>query len=206
MSPSQERRVENITAGVVLSSMFAFWAYGARAEETPPTPEQVTVRTLPRPAPEVTVSTRATVAEFEEIFGCDVQHDMRPDTTGQRWASPKERACAEQIAFVIGKNSYGWGRRQQRALVTLWTHESAWSANADNAHSSAYGIPQAMTSEMLHGPELEQEFGDGKFSYYKNPVSQIQWGLQYIHGKYGAPSAANNFWQSQCGSTYGCWY
>ena len=205
MGSPQERWVEATTAGVILSSFLALGISGAQGDETTPAPEQIAAP-MPRPAPLVTVQSRANVKEFEQLFGCNIQDDMHPDSTGKRWASAQEKACAQHIASVIGKNSYGWGARQQHALVTLWTHESAWSANADNAHSSAYGIPQAMTSQQLHGPELAQEFGDGAFSYYKNPVSQIQWGLEYIHKQYGSPVAANNFWYSQCGSKYGCWY
>jgi len=205
MASSQERWVETTTAGVILSSFLALGMSGAHSEEAALGPQQITTH-APSPTPHITVESRASTDEFEQVFGCDIQNDMRPDSTGQHWASAREKSCAQHIAAVIGKNSYGWDHRQQQALVTLWTHESAWSANADNAHSSAYGIPQAMTSQQLHGPELTKEFGNGAFSYYKNPVSQIQWGLQYIHKRYGTPVAANNFWHDQCGSKYGCWY
>ena len=197
--------METTTAGVLLSGMFMFSIGGAHGEETVQPPQPV-VAPQPQPKPIITVNSRASVHDYEATFGCDIQDNLRPDTTHRHWATLAEQACAQQIAFEIGENSYGWGLDQQRALTTLWTHESAWSANADNAHSSAYGIPQAMTSRQLHGPELARKFGNGAYSYYKNPVSQIQWGLEYIHRQYGTPVAANKFWHSQCGSAYGCWY
>lgn len=95
-------------------------------------------------------------------------------------------SVAENIA--LGKSmaaGRGWTGAQWNALRQLWMRESGWRTNADNPTSSAYGIPQALTA--LHNL-------DGT-SYMTDPRRQIAWGLNYIKGRYGNPTAAWNFWQ-----------
>lgn len=89
---------------------------------------------------------------------------------------------------------YGWSGAQWAALKTLWMHESGWRTNADNPTSSAYGIPQALTSLHHLGA-----------NYMNNPDVQIRWGLNYIKGRYGSPSAAWNFWQKNHWYDVGEW-
>jgi endonuclease/exonuclease/phosphatase family metal-dependent hydrolase len=91
--------------------------------------------------------------------------------------------------------SMGWSGQQWNALQTLWQHESGWRTNADNPTSSAYGIPQALTS-------LHHLAGT---SYMTDPKSQIQWGLNYIKGRYGSPANAWNFWQKNHWYDVGEW-
>jgi hypothetical protein len=150
---------------------------------------------------DITVNTPLTIRQANRIFHCRLQQDYHPATPAhnERWAKPDQKQCAQYIASVLGHNSYGWVKSDQRALRQLWTHESQWSANADNPTSSAYGIPQALTSKTSqygHGKELSRQFGDGKFSYFKNPFSQLRWGLAYIRDNYGNPRAAWRFWQN----------
>lgn len=71
---------------------------------------------------------------------------------------------------------YGWGANQMGPLIALWNQESGWNPNAVNPSSGAYGIPQALG----HG----HPFNLGDY------VAQINWGLQYIAGRYGSPAAA----------------
>lgn len=204
--PINESKVSALVIGGIMAAGLVLTQNGSSSEAIPPTEIVHIQQAGPSSTSVITTESRASINEYEKIFGCEIQSDMRPDTTHQRWANKKERQCAQYIAGIIGKNSYGWGAKQQKALIELWTHESNWSANADNPISSAYGIPQAMTSNKLHGPELQQTFGDGAYSFYANPVSQIQWGLDYIHRRYGNPVTANAFWRNQCGSRLGCWY
>ena len=63
--------------------------------------------------------------------------------------------------------------------------ESDWDPRADNPTSSAYGIPQALT-----------ETHDLPADYMTNPVTQIEWGLDYIRSSYGTPCAAWEFKQA----------
>ena len=56
-------------------------------------------------------------------------------------------------------------------LIKLWNQESGWSAYAVNPSSGAYGIPQSLG----HGHPYN--LGDYK--------AQIEWGINYIAGRYG---------------------
>jgi uncharacterized protein YabE (DUF348 family) len=75
----------------------------------------------------------------------------------------------------------GWGAEQFSCLDKLWTKESGWRVNAQNASSGAYGIPQA-----LPGSKMATAGADWR----TNPTTQITWGLGYIAGRYGTPCDA----------------
>ncbi|WP_245852457.1 ubiquitin-like domain-containing protein [Isoptericola jiangsuensis] len=77
----------------------------------------------------------------------------------------------------------GWGDGEFVCLDKLWTKESNWRWNAENASSGAYGIPQA-----LPGSKMASAGSD----WQTNPATQIAWGLDYIAGRYGTPCAAWN--------------
>lgn len=83
---------------------------------------------------------------------------------------------AEQLYALSQFPGYGWNSGQLPPLVSLWDKESGWNANAVNPDSGAYGIPQAL------GKGHPYNLGDWR--------SQINWGLQYIAGRYGDPSNA----------------
>jgi len=76
-------------------------------------------------------------------------------------------------------SQFGWGQEELNSLIELWNRESNWNPQADNPTSSAAGIAQKMTS--IHG--AIEPTGEG----------QINWGLQYIMGRYGSPSRALQF-------------
>jgi len=82
-------------------------------------------------------------------------------------------------AGAVGR--YGWGSAQFQCLVLLWTRESSWRADAYNASSGAYGIPQS-----LPGSKMAAAGADWR----TNAATQIEWGLSYIAGRYGAPCGA----------------
>lgn len=85
-------------------------------------------------------------------------------------------------AIAYGKMSaFGWGREQYSCLVKLWDRESNWRVNAYNASSGAYGIPQALPGNKMAtaGPD-----------WLTNPETQINWGINYIKGRYGSPCSA----------------
>lgn len=95
-------------------------------------------------------------------------------------------------AYALSRFSqFGWNERELSALTELWNKESGspkagsskitWNPNAANPTSSARGIAQKMTS--IHGPIEPTAEG------------QIDWGLQYISGRYGSPSRALAFHQ-----------
>lgn len=76
---------------------------------------------------------------------------------------------------------YGWGAGEYDCLVRLWTRESSWRADAYNASSGAYGIPQS-----LPGSKMAAAGADWR----TNAATQIEWGLSYISNRYGAPCGA----------------
>lgn len=75
----------------------------------------------------------------------------------------------------------GWGDAQFACLDRLWTKESNWRWNAQNASSGAYGIPQS-----LPGSKMASAGADWR----TNPATQITWGLGYISNRYGTPCGA----------------
>jgi hypothetical protein len=79
--------------------------------------------------------------------------------------------------------SYGWGSDQFSCLVSLWTQESGWRANALNASSGAYGIPQSLPADKMSVAGAD---------WRTNAATQINWGLAYIKSAYGSPCGAWN--------------
>ena len=78
-------------------------------------------------------------------------------------------------------NTYGWSEYDFECLVKLWDKESGWDPNSHNSSSGAHGIPQSLPAS-----KMASEGAD----YYTNGYPQIRWGLKYIKGRYGSPSAA----------------
>lgn len=83
---------------------------------------------------------------------------------------------------------YGWDDSQWGCLEQLWVGESDWDWNATNSSSGAYGIPQSLPADKMasHGSDWKT-----------NPITQIDWGLNYIKLSYGSPCGALNFWNNQ---------
>ena len=75
----------------------------------------------------------------------------------------------------------GWTGSEWTCLESLWTKESGWDASATNPSSGAYGIPQS-----LPGSKMATAGSD----WQSNPATQIEWGLDYISGRYGTPCGA----------------
>ena len=82
----------------------------------------------------------------------------------------------------------GWSESELACLDSLLTRESGWRTNAANSSSGAYGIPQA-----LPGSKMASAGAD----WQTNPRTQIQWGLDYIAGRYGTPCQAWAFFQDR---------
>jgi len=99
---------------------------------------------------------------------------------------PPNPASAQGIAYNL-LASFGFSTSQFGCLNNIWTRESGWRYNAENA-SGAYGIPQA-----LPGSKMATYGSD----WQTNPATQIKWGLNYIKSRYGSPCQAWAVWQSQ---------
>lgn len=115
-----------------------------------------------------------------------------PGSTGG--GSPAEnQALGRRMMLSAGQPSGQWP-----ALQELWTRESGWEETAQNPTSTAYGIPQNIS------PETYPTAGQPGHSGGEAAAAQIGWGLDYIQGRYGSPSAALAFhdahnWYSEGG-------
>ena len=78
---------------------------------------------------------------------------------------------------------FGWSEEDFNALVQLWNRESGWNPASSNSRSGAYGIPQALPGSKM------ASFGEDWATNYQ---VQINWGLNYISGRYGNPTNAWN--------------
>jgi hypothetical protein len=118
----------------------------------------------------------------------------RGDET-QRADEPKPQSAKKEKKEVeytdpraIGRAllpEFGFSADQFACLDALYVSESDWRVDADNPTSSAYGIPQALTS--MH--ELPR-------GYMTDAEVQIRWGLGYIQDSYGSPCSAWEFKQA----------
>ncbi|CAB4218626.1 hypothetical protein UFOVP1608_41 [uncultured Caudovirales phage] len=71
----------------------------------------------------------------------------------------------------------GWSGKEWKCLDDLIDNESRWNFEADNPHSSAFGLFQ-----ILKTPE-------------DTPIEvQVARGFRYIDARYGSPCKAWNFW------------
>jgi hypothetical protein len=100
-------------------------------------------------------------------------------------APPPNPGTAQSTAYNM-MSSFGFDPKSQfPCLDNIWTRESGWNYQAENA-SGAFGIPQA-----LPGSKMASAGAD----WQTNPATQIKWGLGYIKSIYGTPCNAWAFWQ-----------
>lgn len=92
-------------------------------------------------------------------------------------ASGDPKTYAKSVVGSMWSNSSG----EFACLDKLWTKESSWDYRATNPSSGAYGIPQS-----LPGSKMAAAGAD----WQTNPNTQINWGLNYIQGRYGSPCSA----------------
>jgi hypothetical protein len=144
------------------------------------------------------VSDPLTDAELEDRADATVSRsDSREDAV-----AAKEAALAQDQGLAVTRTEdlsesdprdvarallpeFGFSSDQFSCLDALYVSESNWRIEADNPISSAYGIPQALTS--MH---------DLPADYYTSAEAQIRWGLGYIQDAYGSPCSAWSFKQS----------
>jgi len=102
-------------------------------------------------------------------------------------APPPDPGTAQATAFQM-LPSFGFTPQstEYSCLNNIWTRESGWRWNAENA-SGAYGIPQALPGDKMASAGAD---------WQTNPTTQIKWGLGYIKERYGTPCNAWSFWQA----------
>ncbi len=103
-----------------------------------------------------------------------------PPVTPPSGGAVNDPAGAQAYASA-SLGSFGWGQDQFSCLVSLWTRESNWLTTATNPSSGAYGIPQSLPAGKM---------ADAGADWLTNYRTQVNWGLNYIKGRYGSPCAA----------------
>ena len=107
-------------------------------------------------------------------------YEQRVQELGYEPSVTEPREIARQIML----NKYSWDDAQFTCYDNIIMRESKWIVSADNPHSSAFGIPQALPGSKM------SSFGA---DWRTNPVTQIRWGLDYVHDRYGTPCQAWSF-------------
>lgn len=111
------------------------------------------------------------------------RREKEQSTTTAQSSSSGSYSLSDYQAYAkdLVINTYGWSEYDFECLVKLWNRESGWNPNSHNSSSGAHGIPQSLPAS-----KMASEGAD----YYTNGYTQIRWGLKYISGRYGSPSAA----------------
>lgn len=103
-------------------------------------------------------------------------------TSAPAQAATTSASSAQSIAHKMIPSA-----AQYNAFSKIVEHESGWNVTATNSSSGAYGLVQA-----LPGSKMSSAYSDWK----TNAATQIKWGLDYMNSRYGSPTAAWSFWQS----------
>lgn len=124
-----------------------------------------------------TVSTKDLMASFQRINAKrEAEEKAKREAAALGTTAPKGEIQKYAHDLVVG--SYGWTESDFSALVKLWNRESGWNPNSYSS-TGACGIPQALPCS-----KIANSYGSNTWQ------NQVKWGLRYISGKYGSPSAA----------------
>jgi hypothetical protein len=114
--------------------------------------------------------------------------DRAAEVTVTTRATP-ESNLRQARAFI--RDRYGWKYPEFRALKAMWTKESNWRHDVVNNHPNGpwYGLGQ------VNGGFIQTR-GYSIKEYMRSPLAQIKVGAAYIKQRYGSPTKAWAFWQS----------
>jgi len=109
----------------------------------------------------------------------------------QREVNSKPRVYKQKVQQPVVNSSpkqYALSRlgaTQYSCFNNIVIKESGWNHTATNPSSGAYGLVQA-----LPGSKMASAGADWR----TNPITQINWGISYMNGRYGSPCGAWSFW------------
>lgn len=107
------------------------------------------------------------------------QENYKPVETKPKVEQPVVNSSPKQYALSR------LGATQYNCFNNIVIRESGWNHTATNPSSGAYGLMQA-----LPGAKMASAGADWR----TNPITQINWGISYMNGRYGSPCGAWNFW------------
>jgi hypothetical protein len=95
------------------------------------------------------------------------------------------------IAREFIRDRHGWRYPEFKALKAMWWRESNWRHDVINNHPNGpwYGLGQ------VNGGFIASR-GYSIREYMRSPLAQIKVGTAYIKERYGSPTKAWSFWQS----------
>ena len=82
-------------------------------------------------------------------------------------------------------NNVLFGTSYWTAMETIVQRESGFNPYSQNSSSGAYGLCQSLPANKM------ATFGS---DYLTNPITQINWCLNYVKSRYGNPLNALYFW------------
>lgn len=157
------------------------------AQKAPTPKPKPTPKPTPEPQPEKTVEVEEPEEEASDSGDSDSSSDSGNSGSGDSGNDSKPDPSVPMPTSEVKKYAYQqvmdkWGNSSEfTCLENLWEKESNWRHTAQNPSSGAYGIPQSLPGNKMatHGSD-----------WRTNPKTQIDWGLDYIKGRYGAPCGA----------------
>jgi hypothetical protein len=112
----------------------------------------------------------------------------RADRSTPRAGTPEHNLL---LAREFIRDRHGWRYPEFRALKAMWWRESNWRHDVINNHPNGpwYGLGQ------VNGGFIASR-GYSIREYMRSPLAQIKVGTAYIKERYGSPTKAWSFWQS----------
>ena len=100
-------------------------------------------------------------------------------------AEPHAPSFAHKVYPAATQKARDWawkrlGTRQWDCLDRLWQRESGWRVAAGHP-SGSFGIPQANPGTKMRSAGAD---------WQTSAMTQVRWGLGYIHGRYGTACRA----------------
>lgn len=190
-----KRIVLTMLGAIILASTSAVWALETLELSEPPQATEI-VETIKDPQEPKKAPVRAekpSEKKLDPILDNPNQCDLATQWVWEDYtchdkivgiaSNPQSEAPSSSNVDIAREKAIerGWGGEEWQCLHSLWMKESGFNHLAENPVTGAYGIPQSLPAHKMSAIA-----GD----YRTNPRTQVEWGLQYIAGKYTRPCVA----------------